>query len=334
MTEGPLIVQSDKTLLLEIDHELSAECRHAIAPFAELERAPEHIHTYRITPLGLWNARAALHDAESVVDTLIKYSRYPVPHALLVDIAETMARYGRLQLHMHPVHGLVLTANDRTVLEEILHSKKIQPLVGKRIDEDTIAVAGGGGNQIKRLSIKGGVFRKMAGGKEVGSIEDRWMNVIFVKMAHSASRQCYAGVYEEGKAVSPICWSNDSIAPDEDVESKEENGRWPFKAYIGMLANNNVSKGRVITKMAFDTKVQFPKVLFSPAGAVEPTDYDTITRQGKSAAAEAAIKLTVFKGKQAEDGADVEPVVREATKRPAAEKSADVSDVVKKWSKK
>ena len=262
-------------------------------------------------------------------------------------------------------------------------------LIQTGLDEDTIAVAGGGGNQIKRLSIKGGVFRKMAGGKEVGSIEDRWMNVIFVKMAHSASRQCYAGVYEEGKAVSPICWSNDSIAPDEDVESpvasacndcpnsvkgsgdsgsgtkcklswrtavvlpqdpsgdvlelvipaassfgKEENGRWPFKAYIGMLANNNVSKGRVITKMAFDTKVQFPKVLFSPAGAVEPTDYDTITRQGKSAAAEAAIKLTVFKGKQAEDGADVEPVVREATKRPAAEKSADVSDVVKKWSKK
>jgi DNA excision repair protein ERCC-3 len=104
MTDGPLIVQSDKTLLLEIDHELSEECRHAIAPFAELERAPEHIHTYRITPLGLWNARAALHDAEAVIDVLIKYSRYPVPHALLVDIAETMARYGRLQLHMHPVH--------------------------------------------------------------------------------------------------------------------------------------------------------------------------------------------------------------------------------------
>jgi DNA excision repair protein ERCC-3 len=154
MTEGPLIVQSDKTLLLEIDHELSAECRHAIAPFAELERAPEHIHTYRITPLGLWNARAALHDAESVVDTLIKYSRYPVPHALLVDIAETMARYGRLQLHMHPVHGLVLTANDRTVLEEILHSKKIQPLVGKRIDEDTIAVHGSERGNIKQVLLK------------------------------------------------------------------------------------------------------------------------------------------------------------------------------------
>lgn len=98
MTDGPLIVQSDKTLLLEIDHELAAEARRAIAPFAELERSPEHVHTYRITPLGLWNARAAGLDAESVVDTLLKYSRYAVPHGLLVDVAELMDRYGRLSL--------------------------------------------------------------------------------------------------------------------------------------------------------------------------------------------------------------------------------------------
>ena len=102
MTDGPLIVQSDKTLLLEIDHEQAQDCRKAIAPFAELERSPEHIHTYRLTPLGLWNARAAGHDAEQVVDTLLAYSRYAVPHALLVDIAETMARYGRLRLDKHP----------------------------------------------------------------------------------------------------------------------------------------------------------------------------------------------------------------------------------------
>ena len=92
MSEGPLIVQSDKTLLLDIDHPMSTECRRAIAPFAELERSPEHIHTYRLTNLGLWNARAAGHDAELVIDTLIKYSRYAVPHSLLVDVAETMSR--------------------------------------------------------------------------------------------------------------------------------------------------------------------------------------------------------------------------------------------------
>ena len=108
MTDGPLIVQSDKTLLLEVDHPLAPRRAAAIAPFAELERSPEHVHTYRLTPLGLWNARAAGHDAEQVVDALVRYSRYAVPHALLVDVADTMDRYGRLQLVKHPTHGLVL----------------------------------------------------------------------------------------------------------------------------------------------------------------------------------------------------------------------------------
>ena len=140
MSEGPLIVQSDKTLLLDIDHPLSTECRRAIAPFAELERSPEHIHTYRLTNLGLWNARAAGHDAELVIDTLIKYSRYAVPHSLLVDIAETMSRYGRLRLEADPVHGLILITTDVGVLEEVIRAKKIAPLLGVRIDPETIVV--------------------------------------------------------------------------------------------------------------------------------------------------------------------------------------------------
>ncbi|MCC9306668.1 DEAD/DEAH box helicase [Kitasatospora sp. RB6PN24] len=149
-----LIVQSDKTLLLEIDHPMAADCRRAIAPFAELERAPEHVHTYRVTPLGLWNARAAGHDAEQVVDALVTYSRYPVPHALLVDVADTMARYGRLQLLKHPTHGLVLTTTDRPVLEEVLKSKKIAPLVGARVEPDTVVVHPSERGQIKQVLLK------------------------------------------------------------------------------------------------------------------------------------------------------------------------------------
>ncbi|MBU6263640.1 MAG: DEAD/DEAH box helicase [Actinomycetales bacterium] len=140
MSEGPLIVQSDKTLLLDVDHPNSTECRRAIAPFAELERSPEHIHTYRLTNLGLWNARAAGHDAENVIDTLIKYSRYAVPHSLLLDVAETMSRYGRLRLESNPVHGLVLITTDSAVLEEVIRAKKIAPLLGARIDKETVAV--------------------------------------------------------------------------------------------------------------------------------------------------------------------------------------------------
>jgi DNA excision repair protein ERCC-3 len=154
VTDGPLIVQSDKTLLLEVDHDLADECRRAIAPFAELERAPEHIHTYRLTPLGLWNAGAAGHDAEQVVDTLLRYSRYPVPHALLVDVAETMARYGRLTLESHPAHRLVLRTTDRAVLEEVLRSRRTRPMLGNRIDDDTVAVHPSERGTLKQALIK------------------------------------------------------------------------------------------------------------------------------------------------------------------------------------
>lgn len=154
MTDGPLIVQSDKTLLLEVDHPLAAECRRAIAPFAELERSPEHVHTYRLTPLGLWNARAAGHDAEQVVDSLLTYSRYAVPHALLVDVADTMDRYGRLQLVKDPDYGLVLKSSDRAVLVEVLRSKKIEPLVGVRVDDETVVVHPSERGHIKQVLLK------------------------------------------------------------------------------------------------------------------------------------------------------------------------------------
>jgi DNA excision repair protein ERCC-3 len=151
---GPLVVQSDKTLLLEVDHPAADACRIAIAPFAELERAPEHIHTYRLTPLGLWNARAAGHDAEQVVDTLLTYSRYPVPNGLLVDVADTMDRYGRLRIEKHPTHGLVLVTTDRPVLTEVLKSAKVKGLVGARVDDDTVVVHGSERGHLKQVLLK------------------------------------------------------------------------------------------------------------------------------------------------------------------------------------
>src|SRR6266566_4359308 len=105
VTDGPLIVQSDKTLLLEVDHPAAAEARAAIAPFAELERSPEHVHTYRLTPLGLWNARASGHDAEQVVDALVRFSRYAARSGRWVEWAATMNRKGRRQLASHPGPG-------------------------------------------------------------------------------------------------------------------------------------------------------------------------------------------------------------------------------------
>jgi DNA excision repair protein ERCC-3 len=180
VNDGPLIVQSDKTLLLEVDHPAADDCRRAIAPFAELERAPEHVHTYRLTPLGLWNARAAGHDAEQVVDVLLEHSRYPVPHALLVDVAETMARYGRLQLVKHPTHGLVLHALDVPVLEEVLRSKKVTPLVGTRLDGETVLVHPSERGHLKQVLLKlGWPAEDLAGyvdgeAHPIDLVEDGW----------------------------------------------------------------------------------------------------------------------------------------------------------------
>ncbi|KAE8762872.1 DNA repair helicase XPB [Georgenia thermotolerans] len=154
MPDGPLIVQSDKSILLEVDHPRATEARRAIAPFAELERAPEHVHTYRLTPLGLWNARAAGHDAEQVVAALIEYSRYPVPHALLIDVAETMDRYGRLQLVQHPTHGLVLHALDKPVLAEVLRSKRVKGLLGERLDDQDVVVHPSERGHLKQVLVK------------------------------------------------------------------------------------------------------------------------------------------------------------------------------------
>jgi DNA excision repair protein ERCC-3 len=126
---GPLIVQSDRTVLLEVAHPDAEDARHDLAVFAELERAPEHIHSYRITRLGLWNARAAGHTAEDMLATLDRYSRFPIPQSVSVDIAETVARYGRLVIERDDEGTLILRSTDTAVLAEIIRAKKIAPLL-------------------------------------------------------------------------------------------------------------------------------------------------------------------------------------------------------------
>jgi DNA excision repair protein ERCC-3 len=126
---GPLIVQSDRTVLLEVAHPAAEDARHDLAVFAELERAPEHIHTYRITRLGLWNARAAGHTAENMLATLERYSKFPIPQSVAVDIAETVGRYGRLVIERDSDGTLILRSTDAAVLSEIVRAKRIAPLL-------------------------------------------------------------------------------------------------------------------------------------------------------------------------------------------------------------
>jgi hypothetical protein len=127
------------------------------------------------------------------------------------------------------------------------------------------------------------------------------------------------------------------VLPATSCFGKEDSGKFPFRPYIQMLANNNISAGRVVTKMQFDTKSPVPKLLFSPVAPVPQEDYDAILKQRDSAAAETAIKLTVYQADEG-DAAEVaqssdEPKLREAAKKSEVV-NADAAEVVKKWAKK
>jgi hypothetical protein len=260
------------------------------------------------------------------------------------------------------------------------------------LDEDTIAVANSSfSNQTKRISLRGGVFRKIVGGKEVSTADSAVMNIIIIKMAHNPSRVYYKDSYEEGKRVSPVCWSNDSKKPDVEVRrpqakschtcpssvrgsgfggvgtscrlswrvaivlandpegdilelvlpsnscfGKEEQSKWPFKTYIQMLADNNVSAGRIVTKMQFDPNSAKPRALFSPVEAAEDWVLEVVKDQAENQAAHNAIKLTVY---QVDDKEDREPVKFEAfeasdkeqVKVKTAKEADNVNKIMDKW---
>ena len=154
MSDGPLIVQSDRTVLLEVAHPLAEDARHDLAVFAELERAPEHIHTYRITRLGLWNARAAGHDASDMLATLEKYSKFAIPQTVSVDITETVGRYGRLVIERDSEGALVLHSSDQAVLTEIAGAKRIAPLLIGHPSPETYLVEPWARGQLKQELVK------------------------------------------------------------------------------------------------------------------------------------------------------------------------------------
>jgi len=180
MSSGPLIVQSDKTALLEVSHPQAPDARHDLAVFAELERAPEHVHTYRITKLGLWNARAAGHDSSFVLGVLDKYSKFPIPASIRVDIAQTMSRYGRLVIRKGESGDLELYSDEPAVLLETTRQRKVNDLLLDRIDQNTWQIADWARGQIKQELLKlGWPAEDLAGytsgiPHEIALVEDSW----------------------------------------------------------------------------------------------------------------------------------------------------------------
>lgn len=152
---NPLIVQGDKTVLLEVENPLYDACRDELARFAELVKSPEHIHTYRITPLSLWNAAAAGLSAGQIVDVLERYGKYDLPGNVRVDVADYVDRYGRVKL-MKDDQGLLLWSGDTLLITEISRHRRLAPLLVAQIDANTLRVSPAARGKVKQALVEFG----------------------------------------------------------------------------------------------------------------------------------------------------------------------------------
>ena len=138
-TKNPMIVQSDRTILLEVDNPHFIEARNALARFAELEKSPEHIHTYRLSPLSLWNAASLGYTAESVNADLERFSKYDIPQNIRFEVTEQMGRYGKLKLTSDG-DMLRLESSEKLLITEIWNNDQIRPHLDELLDDYTIVI--------------------------------------------------------------------------------------------------------------------------------------------------------------------------------------------------
>ena len=155
-SDGPLIVQSDRTVLLETAHARYEEARDSIARFAELEKSPEHIHTYRLSPLSLWNAAASGLGAAQILAALDELSKYPVPQNVRFDVEDIVGRYGKLRLVRGDDGRLVLASDEDWLLDEVARLKGVEPSIDERLDARSLAVKPGVRGALKQALIKAG----------------------------------------------------------------------------------------------------------------------------------------------------------------------------------
>ena len=137
---NPMVVQSDRSVLLEVDNALYGEARDALARFAELEKSPEHIHTYRLSPLSLWNAAASGLTADSILTSLTQYSKYDVPGNIQADVRDYISRFGRIKLRKDATGGLLLSAEDPLLMLEVSRQRKVKQFILEEIDATTVRV--------------------------------------------------------------------------------------------------------------------------------------------------------------------------------------------------
>jgi DNA excision repair protein ERCC-3 len=174
---NPLIVQSDKSVLLEVDNPKYEEARDSLARFAELVKSPEYVHTYRVTPLSLWNSAAMGMNAREVIDALEKYAKYPIPDNIKREIIEYMSRYGQITLYMEGP-DLILECAEEDLAEEIGAQTKLEQYLEERIDERSFLVVEGQRGFLKHALLElGHPVEDLAGYIEGDSLALRMRDV-------------------------------------------------------------------------------------------------------------------------------------------------------------
>ncbi len=174
---NPLIVQGDHTVLVEVDSPYYESARNDLVRFAELVKSPEHIHTYKITPLSIWNARAAGMPSEEITASLVKFSKYPVPEHILFEIKDFSSRFGRIKLTIDSkTQALLLCCDTKTLAEEISHSKSAKGLLSKRLSDTEFKIDPINRGKVKQTLIKIGYPAEDLAGYVTGEHVD-----IFIK---------------------------------------------------------------------------------------------------------------------------------------------------------
>ena len=195
--DNPLIVQSDATVLLEVASPKAGDARAALARFAELEKSPEHIHTYRITPLSLWNAASAGVSPDDVAATLVGYAKYPVPDGVLVDVRDQMARYGRLRIVRDFDSGaLALTTAEPALLEEVARDRAVAGVLGERLDGNRFALALGDRGLLKQALLRLG----WPAADEAGYVEGATLELGLLARLRTYQSEAVASWWADGSA--------------------------------------------------------------------------------------------------------------------------------------
>jgi DNA excision repair protein ERCC-3 len=153
--QNPVVVQADRSILLETDNPRFEEARDALALFAELLKSPEHFHTYRISPLSLWNAASAGMTADEIINSLLEFSKYDVPQNIIQDIKDYVQRYGRLKLLKHEASdNFLLLSLDEALITELANSKVMEPFIEAKLDKNNIIIKKGMRGRLKQALIK------------------------------------------------------------------------------------------------------------------------------------------------------------------------------------